>query len=107
LRTVVAAVCCAGALAQAPASASSDQAWSAFRADVATKCTAAAKKIYANPIVVVDPNGSESYGIALVYARPPAPKGSPPAAGLATVVCIYNKRTKAAELSGALTSNFE
>jgi len=80
--------------------ASSDDAWTAFRTSVATACTAAAKKDYANPLVVVDPFGSDSYGIALVYARTPAPKGAPPANSLTTAVCVYDKKTHKAELSG-------
>jgi hypothetical protein len=49
---------------------------------------------------VVDANGSASYGFALVYTRLPAPKGATPAPGLATIVCVYDKKTKKAELSG-------
>jgi hypothetical protein len=81
--------------------ASSDQAWATFRAQVAAACTAAAKKQYANPIVVVDPFGTESYGVALVYARTPVPKNSPPENSLTTAVCVYDKKTQKAELSGA------
>jgi hypothetical protein len=82
------------------ARASSDEAWSSFRASVAVACTAQAKETYANPLVVVDRFGSESYGIALVYARTPVPKNAPPANSLATAVCIYDKKTHKAELSG-------
>jgi len=82
------------------ARASSDDAWAAFRADVTRACTAQAKKTYADAVVVVDANGSASYGIALVYARLPAPKGATPSPGLATVVCVYDKKSKKAELSG-------
>jgi hypothetical protein len=82
------------------ARASSDDAWTAFRTSVTTACTAVAKKDYVNPLVVVDPFGSDSYGIALVYARTPVPKGAPPANSLTTVVCVYDKKTHKAELSG-------
>jgi hypothetical protein len=82
------------------ARASSDDAWTAFRASVSTACTAAAKKEYANPIVVVDPFGSETYGVALVYARTPVGKNSPPENSITTAVCVYDKETHRAELSG-------
>jgi hypothetical protein len=82
------------------ARASSDDAWSSFRASVADACTAQAKKTYANPLVVVDPFGSESYGVALVYARTPVPKNAPTANALTTAVCVYDKKTHKAELSG-------
>jgi hypothetical protein len=82
------------------ARASSDDAWTSFRTNVATACTAQAKKVYANPLVVVDPFGSDSYGIALVYARTPVPKGAPPDNSVTTAVCVYDKKTHEAELSG-------
>ena len=82
------------------ARASSDDAWTAFRANVTTACTARAKEVYANPLVVVDPFGSESYGVALVYARTPVPKNASPANALTTAVCVYDKKTHKAELSG-------
>lgn len=82
------------------ARASSDDAWTAFRANVTTACTAQARKLYANPLVVVDPFGSESYGVALVYARTPLPRNSTPDNSLTTVVCVYDKKTHKAELSG-------
>jgi hypothetical protein len=80
--------------------ASSDDAWTAFRASVSTACAVAAKRVYANPIVVVDPFGSDSYGVALVYARTPVGKNSPPENSITTAVCIYDKKTHKAELSG-------
>jgi hypothetical protein len=66
------------------ARASSDDAWTAFRASVSTACTASAKKEYANPVVVVGPFGSETYGVALVYARTPVGKNSPPENSITT-----------------------
>jgi hypothetical protein len=82
------------------ARASSDDAWTGFRASVATACTAQAKKVYSNPLVVVDPFGSDSYGVALVYVRTPVPRNSPPEKSLTTAVCVYDKKTHKAELSG-------
>ncbi len=80
--------------------ASSDEAWASFRTSVAVACTARAKMTYANPLVVVDPFGSESYGVALVYARTPVPKNAPPENSLTTAVCVYDKKTHKAEISG-------
>jgi hypothetical protein len=82
------------------AAASSDDAWASFRTDVSHACTVEAKKHYTGPVVVVDPYGSTSYGVALIYARLAGAKGATPPPGLATVVCIYDKKTKKAELSG-------
>ena len=86
--------------------ASSDAAYAAFRADVAKRCTARAKLEFADPIVLVDAHGSQSYGVALIYGRPQNPRGMPQLPGLASVVCIYDKKTKATELSGPLETNF-
>jgi hypothetical protein len=97
LSSLLSLLALAGAL---PARASSDDAWAAFRADVTRACTAQAKKNYADAVVVVDAFGSASYGFALVYAHLPAPKGAMLAPGLATIVCVYDKKTKKAELSG-------
>jgi hypothetical protein len=83
-----------------PATASSDDAWASFRTDVSRACAVEAKKRYADPVVVVDSYGAVSYGVALIYARLAGPKGATPPPGLATVVCIYDKKTKKAELSG-------
>jgi hypothetical protein len=86
--------------------ASSDDAWAAFRTDVRAKCTAAAKSVLSNPVAVVDPFGSESYGIAVVYGRPLPGKGMAAPNVAASVVCVYDKKTKKVELSGIIESNF-
>ena len=57
-------------------------------------------------VAIVDAYGSESYGIAIVYGREPGGKGATPAPGRASVVCVYDKRTKKAELSGIIETNF-
>ena len=104
----IAAVTAAGAvglfsLQSVAGRASSDAAYAAFRADVAKRCTARAKLELADPIVLVDAYGSASYGVALIYGRPQSPRGMPQLPGLASVVCIYDKKT---ELSGPLETNF-
>lgn len=88
------------------ADASSEAAYASFRADVAKGCTARAKTVFADPIVLVDAFGSASYGIALVYGRTQSPKGMPQLSGLESLVCIYDKKTKKIELSGPIQTNF-
>jgi hypothetical protein len=90
----------------AVAVASSDAAWSQFRADVTTACTAKAKTLVSDPIVLVDAHGSESYGIALIYGRTTAPHGTAQLPGLTSVVCVYDKRTKKVEVSGPMRTEF-
>lgn len=90
----------------AAASASSDAAWAAFKAEVAKTCTGDAKKIFGDPITLVDARGSASYGMAIVYGRQRGPAGKPDLPGLASVVCVYDKKTKKAELSGIIETNF-
>ena len=77
-------------LSASPASASSDDAWEAFRADVLAKCKALAPQATAAS-VEVNPFGSESYGVAIVTTRSPADDERS--------VCIYDKRSQRAELT--------
>lgn len=83
----------------APALASSDDGWEAFRQDVMTKCTALAAGLIEQPKVVVDPFGTESFGAAILSGK---------AAGAdATVsaICIYDKKSKTAEIGGELPAD--
>jgi hypothetical protein len=79
------------------ASASSEEAWSAFQADVEAACReAAAPQFASSPSVRVDPFGSQSYGLALVSGR---------AKGADTdiaAICVYDKQTGAVEIGGEL-----
>jgi hypothetical protein len=84
-------------LMPAAAFASSDDAWEAMRADVSVKCIEAAAGSIEMPVAVVDPFGSNSFGLALVSGKP---KG---ADGKISQICVYNKQTKAVELGGELT----
>nr|WP_275791048.1 hypothetical protein [Rhizobium gei] len=68
-----------------------------MRADVAEKCLAAAAGSIEKPRVVVDPFGSQSFGLALVSGKPQGAKGR------ITQICVYNKQTKTVELGGELT----
>mgnify|MGYP004713778387 CR=1 FL=1 len=79
-----------------PAAASSDDAWKEFVADVQTACLAGAKDMIEDAKAVVDPVGSENYGLAILTGKA---KGAD-----ATVshICVYHKKTKAVELGSEL-----
>lgn len=79
--------------------ASSDDAWGEFAKDVAAKCTALAAGRIEEAKVVVDPFGTESYGVAILTGK---------AAGAdATVssICVYDKKSQAAEIGGELPAD--
>lgn len=95
-RTVVIALIAAGLLPTVTL-ASSDDAWEAMRADVSAKCLEVAAGSIETPQAVVDPFGSQSFGLALVSGKQ---KG---AEGRISQICVYNKQTKSVELGGELT----
>lgn len=78
------------ALIAGPALASSDAGWDEFRDEVEKTCAA----LVTDPgevAVEVNPFGSASYGAALVTLT--TPQGSD------RMICIFDKQTKAAELT--------
>jgi hypothetical protein len=77
-----------------PAVASSDDAWKEFVADVQTACLGAAKDTIEDAKVVVDPVGSENYGLAVLTGKA---KGADADATISHI-CVYDKKTKAVEL---------
>ncbi|NTE85704.1 hypothetical protein [Agrobacterium rubi] len=82
-----------------PAAASSGDAWQEFAADFQAKCLAASKDAITDAKALVDPTGSEHYGLAIVTGK---------AKGTDTTVshiCVYDKKTKAAELGGELSGD--
>ena len=79
-----------------PASASSDDAWKAFAADVENKCRAAMLKVIKNPKLDVDPVGTENHGVAI--GRGAVIGGKIRKA----IVCIYDKKSRTVEISGEL-----
>lgn len=83
-------------LGGAPACASSDDAWEAFRKDVSDKCLAAAAGQFENAAVTVDPFGSPSYGLALIKGQA---KG---ADATIAAICVYDKKAKTVEIGGEL-----
>ena len=79
-----------------PAIGASDDAWEQFRADVETTCLEAAVPMFETPAIRVDPFGSESYGLALVTGKAKGAKTE------IASICVYDKKTKAAEIGGEL-----
>ena len=90
----IAAVLCAAA-----AQASSPDAWKQFNAEVEQKCADAARDMFRKPQVAVDPIGSESFGLAIVYGRSREVKGR------AAVVCVVNKKNGTVELGTEMTND--
>jgi hypothetical protein len=82
-------------LAASHAHASSDDAWAEFAAEVEEACLAATASVLPEANAVVDPFGSESFGLAIVTGE---------AAGgvTASIICVFDKQTKAVEIGGEL-----
>jgi hypothetical protein len=75
--------------------ASSDDAWAEFAAEVEQACRTATTDFFNDATVVVDPFGSESYGLAVV-------SGDNPAGATSSIICVFDKQTKAVEIGGEL-----
>ena len=78
------------------ANASSDEAWAELQEEVSAACLGAAAAAIEAPEIVVDPYGSERFGLALVSGRA---KG---AEVRITQICVFDKQTKAVELGSEL-----
>ncbi|KQW31440.1 hypothetical protein ASE36_04100 [Rhizobium sp. Root274] len=81
------------------ASASSDDAWDEFAKDVAAKCTALAEGRIEEPKVVVDPFGTESYGMAILTGKAVG------ADATVSSICVYDKKSQTAEIGGELPAD--
>jgi hypothetical protein len=79
--------------------ASSDDAWDDFAKDVAAKCTALAEGRIEQPKVVVDPFGTESYGVAILTGKAVG------AAAVISSICVYDKKSQTAEIGGELPAD--
>lgn len=79
--------------------ASSEEAWEAFARTVEEKCLAAAADTIEAPTAVVDPYGSESFGLAVVTGKA---KGAD-----ATIsrICVMNKQSETVELGSELSGD--
>lgn len=90
MRRLFAAALALAALAPGVGQASSPDAWAAFRADVRARCLAAGQaQGMTAPKVIVHPEGSPAYGIAVLIE------------GTDKRICVYVKQTKAVELTPA------
>ena len=82
-----------------PAAASSGDAWKEFAAEVQAKCLGAAGSAIEDAKVVVDPFGSERYGLAIVSGK---------AKGTDThisQICVYDKSTKMVQIGSELSDD--
>ena len=77
------------------AAASSSDAWAEFAAEVEQACITAAAGLVSKATAVVDPFGSESYGLAVVTGENAAGTHS-------SIICVFDKQTKAVEIGGEL-----
>jgi hypothetical protein len=88
MRPILACLIFLAASASWPAAASPPDAWQAFRADVRQRCLQAGRRLGMKaPEVVVHPFGTASHGIAVLRE------------GADKRICLYDKRTKAVELT--------
>lgn len=76
--------------------ASSEQAWDQFTKDLQKKCSDATGDMFRRPMVAIDPTGTQSYGVAIVYGR------SKEAKGPAAVICVVDKKTGKVEIGSEL-----
>ncbi|KGF70564.1 hypothetical protein LL06_04800 [Hoeflea sp. BAL378] len=83
----------------APAAASSGDAWAEFAEKVRTQCLEAAAPVLETAEAVVDPFGSESFGLAVLTGKA---KGGDAAV---SYICVMDKQTGAVELGSELTSD--
>lgn len=67
-----------------------------FTTQVEQQCTDATSQIFRRPMVAVDPKGTESYGVAIVYGRAKELKGP------AAVVCVVDRKTGKVEVGSPL-----
>jgi hypothetical protein len=81
------------------AHASSDAAWGKFQTDVSKACVTAAKGLIEKGKAVVDPYGSEHYGLAVVTGKAVGAKVK------ISTICVYDKQKKTAEIGGEIGSD--
>ncbi|MCF6370381.1 hypothetical protein [Rhizobium halophilum] len=81
------------------ASAASDDAWAQFARTVEEKCLAAAADMIEAPRAVVDPFGSERFGLAILTGKA---KGAD-----ATIshICVMDKQSETVELGSELSAD--
>lgn len=76
--------------------ASSDEAWKALAKDVRAKCREAALEHLKPVRVVVDPTGTDKYGLAIAFGKLKNSEDR------ASFICLYDKTTKTVTLGSEL-----
>ena len=84
--------------AASTADASSDDAWKEFAASVEQRCLAAVGDKLDVPEAVVDPFGSERFGLAIVTGKS---KGSDT---MVSYICVMDKQSETVELGSELSA---
>ncbi len=87
------------ALVPTLAAASSEDAWEEMRADVSAKCLEVAAGYMEAPEAIVDPFGSEKFGLAVVTGKATG------ADDRVAYICVYDKQTHAVELGSELSGD--
>ena len=83
--------------------ASSDEAWQDFEDDVRQQCSILFDREFSRYQLHVDHYGSESYGIA--FAKGKLRSSSGLRAPNLSMICIYDKRSRQAEISQSFNSD--
>ncbi|MDP2120978.1 MAG: hypothetical protein Q8S27_10135 [Hoeflea sp.] len=82
--------------AMAPAAASSGDAWADFAETVRTQCLEAAAPVLEAAEIVVDPFGSESFGLAVLSGKARGAEAT------VSYICVMDKQSGAVELGSEL-----
>lgn len=83
--------------------ASSSDAWEEFEQSVRIQCSISFDRSFSRYHIYIDPYGTESYGIAI--ARGTLKSSTGLRAPDSSMVCIYNKQSKQAEVGQSFNSN--
>lgn len=94
--TTLFAATCTLLMTGASAHAASGDAWGKFQTDVSKACVKAAKGLIEKGKTVVDPFGSEHYGLAVVTGKAVGAKVT------ISTICVYDKQKKTAEIGGEI-----
>ena len=88
---------CIASLIALPAAASSGDAWKEFSAEVQARCLGAIEGVMEKPKIVVDPFGSQSYGLAIIKGKAKGTKTE------ISQICVFDKKNKTVEIGGELS----
>ncbi|MET0436704.1 MAG: hypothetical protein ABW043_04355 [Devosia sp.] len=78
-----------------PAMAASGDAWAEFAQEVEQGCLGATEGMLEKATAIVDPFGSEAYGLAIV-------SGEVGDGQQASILCVFDKQSKAVQIGGEL-----